>query len=401
MRIFGRYLFRQAAGALVMILISLTAVVWIATALKQLNVVTSQSQETWSFIKMTLLAIPNLMAIIAPVALLIAALHTLNRSNSDSELIVMTASGAPVWHFAKPLLLLAFIVSIGVLTVNLYVMPWSARTLGEMIIRMRTDLIGQVLQPGRFSSPEEALTIHIRSRDERTGHIYGLLMHDAREKTQPSTYLAERGEIHKQGAEAFLVMHDGHILRQTALDQPPQVIVFDQYVIDLIRFKPKAEATQVRQRELYIEELWRPDPKYLAQGKSTIGKLRAELHERLASALYPFAFVLVVIAGVGVAQTTRQNRTQALVTTFAAAAILRIGGFAAMNGLTINARLVPLIYAIPLIGIVGGGLVAWSRMSPKKQSARSQRREERLESMRQRLRRLGAIFVRRAAVRQA
>ena len=45
-------------------------------------------------IKMTTLALPNLMAIIAPFSLLIASIHTLNRLNGDQELIVLTASGA-------------------------------------------------------------------------------------------------------------------------------------------------------------------------------------------------------------------------------------------------------------------------------------------------------------------
>ena len=97
MTIFERYVFRQAGGALLIILLSLSGIVWIALALRQLNVVTSQGQDVWMLVKMTTLALPNLMAIIAPFSLLIAAIHTLNRLNSDSELIVLTASGATVW----------------------------------------------------------------------------------------------------------------------------------------------------------------------------------------------------------------------------------------------------------------------------------------------------------------
>src|SRR5690349_4134671 len=78
-----RYIFRQAAGSVVMILASLTGVVWIALALRQLNLVTSQGQDTWLFIKMTLLALPNLMALIAPVALLVSTIQVLNRLNGD------------------------------------------------------------------------------------------------------------------------------------------------------------------------------------------------------------------------------------------------------------------------------------------------------------------------------
>ena len=91
--ILSRYLFRQTAGAVLLILLSLTGVVWIALALRQLNLVTTQGQDAWVFIQMTLLALPNLMALIAPIALLVASIHVLNRLNGDSELIIMTAGG--------------------------------------------------------------------------------------------------------------------------------------------------------------------------------------------------------------------------------------------------------------------------------------------------------------------
>ena len=59
MTIFGRYLFRQTAGALILILLSLTGVVWIALALKQLNLMTSEGQGALTFLKMTTLALPS------------------------------------------------------------------------------------------------------------------------------------------------------------------------------------------------------------------------------------------------------------------------------------------------------------------------------------------------------
>ena len=95
MRILSRYVFRQAAGALLLILLSLTGVVWIAVALRQLELMTTQGQDVLRFLAMTTLAIPSMMALIAPIALLIASIHVLNRLSGDSELIVMTAGGMP------------------------------------------------------------------------------------------------------------------------------------------------------------------------------------------------------------------------------------------------------------------------------------------------------------------
>jgi len=129
MSIISRYVFRQAAGSLLLILLSLSGIVWIALALRQLNVVTSQGQDAWMLIKMTTLSLPNLMAVIAPFALLIASIHTLNRLNGDSELIVLTAAGATIVSVARPLLFLAFLVSAGVAFVNHLAMPWSLQLL--------------------------------------------------------------------------------------------------------------------------------------------------------------------------------------------------------------------------------------------------------------------------------
>ena len=162
MGIISRYVFRQSAGAFLLILLSLSSIVWIALALRQLNVVTSQGQDTWTLVKMTTLALPNLMSIIAPFSFLIAALHTLNRLNGDSELIVLTAAGSTVWTAARPLLLLGCIVACGLAFVSHLAQPWSMRLLKEFIVQVRTDLLTQVIQPGRFSSPEPTLTFHIR-----------------------------------------------------------------------------------------------------------------------------------------------------------------------------------------------------------------------------------------------
>ena len=88
---------------LLLILMSLTGVMWIAVALRQLELMTTQGQDALRFLRMTTLAIPAMMALIAPIGLLIAAIHVLNRLNSDSELIVMTAGGMPPWSLLKPL----------------------------------------------------------------------------------------------------------------------------------------------------------------------------------------------------------------------------------------------------------------------------------------------------------
>ncbi|MBU2582611.1 MAG: LptF/LptG family permease [Alphaproteobacteria bacterium] len=342
-----RYVFRQTSAALLLILASLGGIVWIALALKQLNVVTSQGQDAWMLLKMTTLALPNLLAIIAPFALLISALHVLNRLNGDSELIVMTAAGATIWNVARPLFAVAILVTIAVSFVNQIGMPWSLRLLREYIVQMRTDLLTQVMQPGQFSTPEKGLTFHIRKR-EFNGDLIGLVVNDNRNRSESQTYLAEHGQIVKQPPTAYLIMSRGHIVRRTDPKEPAQIIVFDKYIIDLDRLdQRKDERYDLKPRERYLNEILKPakdDPLY----RENPGLFRAELHERFANPLYPLAFILIALAAVGQAQSTRQGRTERMVIGFVAAVGVRMAGLAANNLVVLNAAYVPLLYIIPL-----------------------------------------------------
>ncbi len=363
MSIFDRYMFRQAAGALILILLSLSGVVWIALALRQLNVVTSGSQDTMTFLLMTTLALPNLMVLIAPVALLVALIHTLTRLNDDSELIVLTASGANMWSVARPLLILALVVSLAVSAVNHFVMPWSLRELRNQVMKMRTDLIGQVIQPGRFSSPEWALTFHIRDR-ALNGDLQGVMMQDNRDPKQSMTYLAEKGVIQKVAATSYLYMTNGHIIRRENVKEPPQIIAFDSYAVDLDRFEKPGTTPELKPRERYYRELAHPaanDPDFVRQP----GFFRAELHERFSNPLYPFAFVLIALAFVGQAKSNRQKRWQGITAAVVFGFMIRVIGLGTNNLVVINAKWVPLLYAIPLGAVVLAMAMIWRNARPQ------------------------------------
>ena len=353
MTIFERYVFRQAGSALLIILLSLSSIVWVALALRQLNVVTSQGQDVWMLIKMTTLALPNLMAIIAPFSLLIACIHTLNRLNGDSELIVLTASGATVWRAARPLLVLALLVALGVAFVNHLAMPWSLKLLREYIVQVRANILTQVIQPGAFSSPEEGLTFHIRERAPNE-ELLGLIVHDTRNKELNQSYLAERGVIVQRPPSNFLVMTKGHIVRRNDKDEPAQIIAFEKYAVDLDQFEKKMDddADDLKPRERYLSELLYPEATSGSYRKAP-GKFRAELHERFANPLYPLAFALIALAAVGQAHSTRQNRVQQVALAFVLAAALRLGGLALNNIVVTNETATALLYALPLSAMLG------------------------------------------------
>jgi lipopolysaccharide export system permease protein len=369
MSLFSRYVFRQVANAFVIILVTLTTIVWLATALKQLDLIVSQGQGFVLFLKMTVLTLPSLMALIAPNAMLMASLYTLDRMNGDSELIVMTAAGAPVWRIGAPFVLLASMVCVVILICNLWVMPASMRALRALITQVRTDVISQVLQPGRFSSTEPGLTFHIRDRSP-TGDLLGLLVHDERDDKQPMSYLADRGRIISNDDGAYLVMFDGHVHRYETKspDQGVQIVAFDQYVLNISDLNAKDTGSkELRPRERYLGELLNPDPKLL-KAKGAVGQLRTELHDRFSTPFYPLLFAFLAVAILGHARTTRESRWAQILIAAGIAVGLRVSGLTASNLVTLSAGATPLVYLIPIAAILVAALAAHVRMSPELRS---------------------------------
>jgi lipopolysaccharide export system permease protein len=143
-------------------------------------------------------------------------------------------------------------------------------------------------------------------------------------------------------------MENGHVLRRTlpAVD-PPQLIEFHSYVVDLERFEPKAGHIELKPRERYFQELAFPrpdDPDFKRQP----GHFRAELHERFANPFYALAFVMLTVALIGRAQSTRQNRWEATALAGAISVGARVGGLAANSLVIVSGKWVALLYAIPL-----------------------------------------------------
>ena len=369
MTLFSRYVFRQVANAFVIILVTLTTIVWLATALKQLDLIISQGQGFVLFLKMTVLSLPGLMALIAPNAMLMASLYTLDRMNGDSELIVMTAAGAPVWRIGAPFVVLASMVCVVILICNLWVMPASMRALRALITQVRTDVISQVLQPGRFSSTEPGLTFHIRDRSP-TGDLLGLLVHDERDDKLVMSYLASRGRIISNDDGAYLVMFDGHVHRYEVKDPSKgvQIVAFDQYVLNISDFSPKdTSSKELRPRERYLSELLKPDPNLL-KNKGASGQLRTELHDRFSTPFYPLLFAFLAVAVLGHARTTRESRWAQILVAAGIAVGLRVSGLTASNLVTLSAGATPLVYVIPIGAIIVAALVAHVRMSPELRS---------------------------------
>jgi lipopolysaccharide export system permease protein len=353
----GRYMFRATMVAFVITLVSLTVVMWFTQAIREFDLITSQRQTLFVFVGITGLLIPLLVMMIAPISLVLATAHTINKLSSDSEIIVMNAAGVSPWPLFRPFLAAALVVSILVALIAVYVSPWSLRELRDWATQVRADILTNIVQPGRFTTVSGNLTFHIADR-RPNGLLVGIFLDDRRDPKEHATYLAEQGEIVKNETGSFLVLEKGSVQRLEAGQRDPRIVTFDRYAFDLSKFGvgPQTGAgVTYNTREKYVWELiWPPanDALFVAQP----GEYRSELHDRIATPLYPFAFVVLAYAFLGPPQTTRQSRTLSLLSLTGAVALLRLIGFLSV---IIGAH-APAALAAQYVALIGSIVVgAW------------------------------------------
>jgi lipopolysaccharide export system permease protein len=352
-----RYIIRTTFGAFILILVSLTAVIWITNALRDLDLMTSQGQTILVFLGITGLIIPQLVMVIAPIALVLAVAHTLNKLATDSEIIVMNAAGMPPWKLFRAFLAVALIATAMLAVINIYLSPKSLRELRDAISEIRADIVTNIVKPGRFISIERGLTFHIGER-RVDGTLGGIFVDDRRNPADHVTVLAERGEIVKAPRGTFLFLETGSLQRRKPGDRDPAIVLFDRYAFDLSQFTGGSQAVHYSVRERYLWELVGVDPADPIYIKEP-GQFPAEFHDRIVGLLYPTAFVIIAFAYLGAPSTTRQSRNLSILGAIGAVAGLRMIGFAS----TVFGIRVPAALSIQYIAVFFAMAVGYWQIS--------------------------------------
>ncbi len=347
-----RYILKIAVTAFLVCLLGLTAVIWLTQALRELDLLTGQGQTFVIFLTVTALSLPALVAIIAPVALFIAAIYTLNKLNGDSELIVMSAAGMSPRRLMRPFVWLAGTVALVVGVMSIFVIPNSFNQLRYLITQIRADFVANMVREGQFTEIDQGVTFSFR---ERSGEaLMGIFMQDRRDAERTLVYIAEVGQIATVDDISYLVLERGSVHTQSPGARDSSIVGFERYAVDLSAFAPQGDLTFYKPRERTTAELFtldESDPVYAA----IPGRFRSELHDRLSSWLYVLAMTAIAFAALGEARTTRQGRGMAVAAAIVAVVGLRIAGFAATSAAARSDFAVVLVWLLP-VGAIAASL---------------------------------------------
>ncbi|MBU6371636.1 MAG: LptF/LptG family permease [Alphaproteobacteria bacterium] len=288
-----KYLFRQILGPFAAILLGLAVVAILTQSLTQIDIIVDQRRSAFAFAWVTLLAVPQLVGLVMPLALFFAVVFAINRMHGDSEIAVAQSAGMSNAQIASPILKLSALAALFHLALTTLVAPAAYREIRETVYSMRTDIAASLVREGSFTTPAKNLTLYARETLPG-GAMRDMLINDARNANAPLTFTARTGVIATIDGAPALIMRDGQV-QQPKADGSFDLLDFDQYVLQLGDFFAVQEDLFLKSSDRYLGELFYPDMT-AAFDIANRDAFLAEGHSRLASPLLSIAMGLIAAA---------------------------------------------------------------------------------------------------------
>ncbi|HTK35799.1 MAG TPA: LPS export ABC transporter permease LptF [Caulobacteraceae bacterium] len=346
MRLIEGYLFRQLLAPTLAASLALGGVALLSQSLSSLDLLVDQRQSILVFLHIVALSLPELLALVLPIAVFVAALLALNRLHVEQELVVCFAAGMSRWKVIAPAVKLATMAALLTLVVNLWVEPWCAQRMREELFRIRTDLAASLVKPGEFTQPAPGLTLYVQ-QVEQGGVLKNLFIYQEMPDGSSTTYTALQGLITKRNGKPVMVMRNGSNEGFNSVGVL-NYLAFDEYTLDLSAYLTTEEPLHFKTADRYLHELVHPDlSKWWEQRNRK--QMLAEAHYRMSSPLYSITFMALALWAVLGGPFSRLGYGRRVARAAMAAAMIRIMGFGVQAACGSNPQLNILQYALPIV----------------------------------------------------
>lgn len=347
MRTLDRYIFRQLILPVGGAVAALTAIALLSQSLTQFDLVVERGQNAWTFIKITLLSMPQLAGLIFPIALFVGTLVALTRMQGEHEFTAAYASGMSLMRVAYPILRIAIYFTLISLMVNLFIQPLTNRAMRQALFDVKNDLISSLVREGDFSTSESGLTIYVQKIDQN-GLLRQIFIRTDEPDGKDQTFAAREGRIKKINGSSVLIMRNGsnqQLAGKGVLDH----LTWDEYSFDITSYFTSDDYLQYKEGDRYMHEL--AFPIRYDYEKTAWQKYYAEANARIANPLYNLAFVMLAIVSVLGGRFSRNGYAQRIAIAAAAAAGTRIFGVVVETA-SASAWIINILqYVVPLVPV--------------------------------------------------
>jgi lipopolysaccharide export system permease protein len=341
-----RHILMRVLAATALVLATLVLMGWFTQVVTLLDFVVVNGRSLLEFLGVTVLLVPLIVALIMPTALFVATIFVLDRMSADSELAVIGSAGISRWGLLRPFLVACAAAVVVALVSSLLLQPMAMAELRKKKSEIRADVMATLIDEGQFSAPRHGLMIHVKGKAP-DGDLTGIIFEDSRNADRPVTYLASRARLVTVGAQVFLLLTDGSVVRGHVDHPTVELVHFEQYSLDLSGFFEDTSTERLRAGEMYLGELFNPPADRAFAPADPLG-MRAEAHNRLSNPFYCLAAVIIAFAALARPRTSRSSRVWAIVAATVLASAVRIGGIVLVSAAGRSGAFVVPLYALPV-----------------------------------------------------
>jgi lipopolysaccharide export system permease protein len=262
----------------------LVLVYWVNRAVVLFDQLIANGQSAAVFLEFTALSLPNVIRIVLPVAAFAGTVYVTNRLTSESELVVVQATGFSPWRLMRPVLVFGvFIFVVGSILAHVLV-PISLSRLSERTVEISENMTARLLREGQFLHPADGVTFYIREISS-IGELRNIFLSDSRDPEVSVTYTAREALLIRGTSAPTLVMIDGMAQRYDIVERNLSVTRFNDFAFNLEGLVEAIASDRRRPQELGTATLLAASPETQALTGASRSALVAEAHERIGNSL--------------------------------------------------------------------------------------------------------------------
>ena len=281
---FDRYLLSQLLMLFGFFALVLVLVYWVNRAVVLFDQLIANGQSAAVFLEFTALTLPNMIRIVLPVAAFAGTVYATNRLMTESELVVVQATGFSPWRLIRPVMIFGvFIFLVSSILAHLLV-PISSARLSDRTAEISENMTARLLSEGRFLHPADGVTFYIREITP-LGALSNIFLSDSRDPDRRVTYTAREALLVRGDNAPSLVMIDGMAQVYNTETRRLSVTRFDDFAFDLEGLIESVVSTTRSPNEITTLALFKASAETRELTGTSRARLIAEAHERISNAL--------------------------------------------------------------------------------------------------------------------
>ena len=193
MKLLSRYILKELVGVFGLALFIFTLVLLLNRVLRLADLVLNKGVSIGVVLKLLAYLSPSFLILIIPIAVLVSAITVFSRLSTDSELVVMKATGMSFLQMLVPVVVLSLAAYAVTSYLMLVAFPAGNRAFQQAMFELVQSKAAVDIKPRVFNDTFSGLVIYVHEVPAKGNVLKGVFIADRRDPKQPQIISAQWG----------------------------------------------------------------------------------------------------------------------------------------------------------------------------------------------------------------